>query len=180
MDQGTVWTIGHSTRPIEELLRLLAEHRIEALADVRRFPASRKHPQYNAAPLREALQRAGIGYLPLTELGGRRPARRDSQNVAWRNASFRGYADYMETPAFAAALEKLMGEARERRTAIMCAEAPWWRCHRALISDALMIRGFPVCHIMKAGGGCESHPYTSAATIAGGKLSYDGGQDRLT
>ncbi len=93
MEQGAVWTIGHSTRPIEEFLGLLAEHRIEVLADVRRFPASRKHPQFNAGPLEATLQKAGIEYFPLTELGGRRPARRDSHHVAWRNASFRGYSD---------------------------------------------------------------------------------------
>jgi uncharacterized protein (DUF488 family) len=175
-----VWTIGHSTRSIEEFIALLREHRIEELVDVRRFPASRKHPQFNAEALDHSLGKAGIAYLGLTELGGRRPARRDSPNVAWRNASFRGYADYMETPAFAAGLENLMGWANKRRTAMMCAESLWWQCHRALISDALKVRGYEVCHILKPGGACELHPYSAAATVAGGKLSYDGGQGRLT
>ena len=167
----TVWTIGHSTRPIEAFLALLAEQRIEALADVRRFPASRKHPQYNAEALREALKAAGIDYLPLTELGGRRPARPDSHNTAWRNESFRGYADYMETEVFNNSFQVLIAEAERRRTAIMCAEAVWWRCHRALLSDALKARGWTVCHIVQEGG-CKEHPYTAAASIVDGRLSY--------
>jgi uncharacterized protein (DUF488 family) len=175
-----IWTIGHSTHGIEEFRHLLREHRIEALADVRRFPGSRKHPQFNAEALEESLRESDIAYLALKELGGRRPARPDSRNTAWRNASFRGYADYMETPAFAAALQVLMNCAKEKRTAVMCAEALWWQCHRALISDALKVRGFEVCHIARPGGKCELHPYSAAATVAGGKLSYDGGQARLT
>ena len=171
----TIWTIGHSTRPIEELIALLAGQRIEAVADVRRFPASRKHPQYNAAPFAETLRAAGIEYAPFPQLGGRRNPRKDSHNTAWRNASFRGYADYMETAAFSSALEELMKISFLKRTAILCAEAVWWRCHRALISDALKARGFEVCHIVHAGA-CEDHPYTSAASIVDGRLSYAGPQ----
>jgi uncharacterized protein (DUF488 family) len=172
----TAWTLGHSTRPIEELLALLAEHRIEAVADVRRFPASRKHPHYNAGPFAEHLSAAGVEYVPFTALGGRRPTRPDSPNTAWRNASFRGYADYMETPAFDSAFHHLVALIEKKRTAILCAEAVWWRCHRALISDLLKAQGFEVCHIMQAGRPCEAHPYTSAAAIVDGKLSYSAPQ----
>ncbi len=171
----TVWTIGHSTRPLEAFLALLAGQRIEALADVRRFPASRKHPQYNAQALEGALRGAGIEYRPFVELGGRRPARPDSRNIAWRNASFRGYADYMETDAFAAAFQELLRLAENRRTAIMCAEAVWWRCHRALLSDALKARGWTVCHIVQEGA-CREHPYTAAANVVDGRLSYASNQ----
>jgi len=165
------WTIGHSTRPIDEFLALLAQERIEAVADVRRFPASRKHPHYNADNLEASLAAAGIGYLPMTELGGRRAARPDSRNTAWRNASFRGYADYMETDAFRSAFETLLASVNARRTAIMCAESLWWRCHRALLSDALKVRGYEVCHILGPRE-CSEHPYTAAATVADGRLSY--------
>ena len=173
------WTIGHSTHSIEAFLALLAEHRIEALADVRRFPSSRKFPHFNAPVLKPALEERGIDYLALPELGGRRPPRKDSRNVAWRNASFRGYADYMETPGFSAGLQILTKSLETERTAIMCAEALWWRCHRALIADALKADGFDVCHIMKAGEACAPHPYTSAARIVGGRLFYGSGQEPL-
>ncbi len=165
------WTIGHSTRLIGELLALLAENRIEAVADVRRFPASRKYPQYNAPALKEALEHAGIEYVHFPELGGRRPARPDSHNTAWRNASFRGYADYMETEVFASAFQKLIHLIKKQRTTLLCAEAVWWRCHRSLLSDAIKVRGFEVCHIVQAGA-CKPHPYTGAASIVDGKLSY--------
>jgi uncharacterized protein (DUF488 family) len=168
----TVWTIGHSTRPLDELLGLLAEHAIEAVADVRRFPASRKHPQYNAAAFAAALAGMHIEYAPFESLGGRRRTRPGSPNTAWRNASFRGYADYMQTPPFQAALAELICLLEKKRTAILCAEAVWWRCHRALISDELKARGLEVCHIVQPGRGCEAHPYTSAAAIVDGKLSY--------
>jgi len=165
------WTIGHSTRPIEDFLALLAEHGIQALADVRRFPASRKHPHFNAHNLEASLAGAGIEYVPMTGLGGRRPTRPDSRNTAWRNASFRGYADYMETEGFAFSFSLLLEFIEKRRTAIMCAEALWWRCHRSLISDALKVTGVEVCHILGPGDSTE-HPYTSAANVADGRLSY--------
>ena len=129
------------------------------------------HPHFNAEALTRSLAEAGLRYQGYVDLGGRRTPRADSANTRWRNASFRGYADYMETPAFDAALARLMADAAEARTAIMCAEAPWWRCHRALIADALKARGIEVLHIM----GKESlivHPYTSAASVVDGKLSY--------
>jgi uncharacterized protein (DUF488 family) len=174
----TIWTIGHSTRPLQEFLDLLQAAQIESLADVRRYPASRRHPQFNAPILAEALARMGVRYRAYTELGGRRTPRPGSSNTRWRNASFRGYADYMETAAFQEAFSRLSAEAGEARTAIMCAEAPWWRCHRSLIADALKVRGIEVLHIM-AQGKVVPHPYTLAATVVDGKLYYGPSKDLL-
>lgn len=170
----TIWTIGHSTRSIEEFIGLLKAHGIELVADVRSHPGSRTFPWFGRASLATALREAGIDYLHMPELGGRRRARPDSRNTAWRSASFRGYADYMETPAFRAGLERLVGEARRRRTAFMCSEAVWWRCHRGLIADALKADGATVLHI-EGEGPAREHPYTSAATIVEGRLDYGGG-----
>ena len=167
----TLWTIGHSTRALDAFLALLRWQQIELLVDVRRYPGSRMHPQFNSAPLAQSLADAGVRYRSAPDLGGRRTPRRDSRNTAWKNASFRGYADYMETPDFAAALERLMSEAAQQRTAIMCAEAVWWRCHRALIADALKARGVDVLHILD-GPKVAEHPYTAAARIVEGRLEY--------
>lgn len=167
----TIWTIGHSTRPLQEFLELLRGAAIESLADVRRYPASRRHPQFNAATLAQALAGEGMRYSAYTDLGGRRAPRSDSSNMRWRNASFRGYADYMETDAFQDALSRLNAEATQARTAVMCAEAPWWRCHRALIADALKARGAAVLHIMTKDK-VVPHPYTTAARVVDGKLYY--------
>lgn len=166
-----VWTIGHSSRPIDEFLSLLAEEKIERLADIRRYPGSRAHPHFNPEPLAGSLAAAGIEYVPFQDLGGRRSPDPASTNTVWRNAAFRAYADFMETPEFAAALERLVGMAGERRTAIMCSEAVWWRCHRSLVADALKAGGWRVLHIMGAGKVVE-HPYTSAARIVDGALVY--------
>jgi uncharacterized protein (DUF488 family) len=174
----TVWTIGHSTRDWPAFLAALQAHGIEAVADVRRFPASRKYPHFNLEAMARALEQAGIEYVHLPELGGRRPARRGSPNTAWRNTSFRGYADHMETPEYRAAEDKLIRLSEKKRTAMMCAEAVWWRCHRGLIADSLKSRGVEVLHISDAGAAKE-HPYTGAATIVEGRLSYAGGQQRL-
>ena len=171
MSVPAVWTIGHSTLPIDEFIGRLAQHRIETLADVRRFPGSRKHPQFNADALARSLQENKIRYVALPELGGRRRARPDSRNVAWRNESFRGYADYMETREFRAGLRRLVELLEDRRTAIMCAEGLWWRCHRALISDVLKAEGFDVRHVMPDGK-VVAHPYSSAAMVVDGRLSY--------
>ena len=168
----TVWTLGHSTRPLPEFLELLGRFRIEALADVRRYPASRRHPQYAATALEEVLNERGIEYRWVPELGGRRRPRSDSPHTAWRNASFRGYADHMDSSEFARAFAELMELAQRRRTAIMCAEALWWRCHRALIADALRVRGFEVLHILDDSQPVE-HPFTPAARILDGRLSYE-------
>ena len=166
-----LWTIGHSTRPIETFLDLLRWQQIERLVDVRRFPGSRRHPQFNSGPLAHSLADVRIDYRHAPELGGRRAPRRDSRNTAWRNASFRGYADYMETPEFAAALDRVIDDATTRRTAIMCAEAVWWQCHRSLIADALKVRGADVWHILDCPKLAE-HPYTSTARVVDGRLDY--------
>lgn len=167
----TLWTIGHSTHPLEEFIAILRAHRIETLADVRHFPGSRRHPHFGKEPLAAALREAGIGYVHFPALGGRRKPDPDSRNTAWRNESFRAYADYMETAPFASAIGELLQLAAHSRTAIMCAEAVWWRCHRSLISDYLKSRGIEVLHILNPRK-AESHPYTPAARIVAGKLTY--------
>ena len=165
------WTIGHSSRPLEEFIALLQSHGIERVADVRRYAGSRAHPHFNPDALAASLEDVGIAYTPFPELGGRRAPRADSPNTVWRNAAFRGYADYMATPAFHAGLQRFIGAARERRSSLMCAEAVWWRCHRGLIADALKADGIPVLHIMGIGRATE-HPYTAAARIVDGRLEY--------
>ncbi len=168
----TIWTVGHSTRTIEEFIALLRGHQIEILVDVRHFPGSRRLPHFNKAELARSLTQAGIRYEHLVELGGRRRVRPDSHNLMWRNASFRGYADYMETPPFQKGLERLLKIAGEGRTAIMCSEALWWRCHRSMIADALKADGVRVLHIISPQK-TQEHPYTAAARIVDGRLSYE-------
>ncbi|MGH8113449.1 MAG: DUF488 family protein [Rhodanobacteraceae bacterium] len=175
----TLWTIGHSTRTGEEFIALLQANDIEVLADVRHFPGSRRYPHFNAEPLRKALQNARIGYEPFTELGGRRNVLPDSPNTGWRHTAFRGYADYTASPAFQDGIERLKAVACAHRTAIMCAEAVWWRCHRGLISDQFKLHGTRVLHIMGPGAPRE-HPYTSAARIVDGKLDYSADQRDLS
>ena len=167
----TIWTIGHSTRDIDDFIALLAENDIEAVADVRSLPGSRKFPQYNAESLAESLPAAGIEYVPFKQLGGRRKMRKDSPHTIWRHPAFRGYADFMDTDDFKKGIDDLLELARKKRAAIMCSEAVWWRCHRSMISDYLKSIGVTVIHIM-AHGKTEVHPYTSAAKIANGKLVY--------
>jgi len=167
----TIWTIGHSTRSIEEFLNLLAEHEIELVIDVRKFPVSKRHAQFNEVNLRKSLTDAGVGYLWLPELGGRRTPRRDSPNTGWRNAGFRGYADHMMTREFREGFERVLESARTSRAALMCAESVWWRCHRGLISDALVVAGVKVVHIMGEGKAVE-HPMTPPAKVVDGRLSY--------
>lgn len=166
-----IWTIGHSTRPSDEFLSLLSHYRIEAVADVRRFPGSRRQPQYAQATLRTTLARQGVAYYWLPELGGRRRPRPDSPNTVWRNTSFRGYADHMSSTEFSSGLGKLLEFSEAQRTTLMCAEAVWWRCHRALIADALSVRGIEVIHISDCTHAVV-HPYTSPARIVHGRLSY--------
>lgn len=173
MNALAIWTIGHSTRTIEEFLDILRHCQIEILVDVRHFPGSRRLPHFNKEAMQDALAAAGIRYEHLIELGGRRSARPDSHNVAWRNASFRGFADYMETDPFRDGVERLLGIARVGRTAIMCSEAVWWRCHRSMIADYLKAKGFEVNHILSMTT-VQSHPYTSAASLVNGQLSYAG------
>lgn len=171
--QSVIWTIGHSTRSIEEFIAILKSFDLQVLVDVRSFPGSRRYPHFNRESLRESLSGEGIDYIHCPELGGRRRARPDSHNVAWRNESFRGYADYMETEGFRAAIEQLVEVANDRRCVVMCAEAVWWRCHRSLISDYLKVRGVNVAHVTNAHKS-EEHPFTSAARITDGVLSYRG------
>jgi len=171
--QLKLWTIGHSTRSIDEFIDALKSFEIQTLADVRSFPGSRRYPQFNKENLRASLAEKGIEYIHFPELGGRRRAKPDSLNMAWQSKTFRGYADYMETEGFQKGIERLLETARERRTAIMCAEAVWWRCHRSLISDYLKANEVEVTHTMAAGKS-QPHPFTAAASIVGGKLSYRG------
>ena len=173
LDSLTIWTIGHSTHTIEEFIGMLGHNQIEILVDVRHFPGSRRFPHFNKIAMQDALVTAGIRYEHLVELGGRRPVRPDSHNMAWRNASFRGYADYMETQPFRGGLDRLLEIARTGRTAIMCSEAVWWRCHRSMIADYLKAIGLHVFHIMGTKEGQE-HPYTSPAQVVCGRLSYQG------
>jgi uncharacterized protein (DUF488 family) len=189
-----IWTIGHSTRESDVFVSLLQENGIKSVADVRMLPGSKRYPQFNKEALIDSLGRAGIRYEHFPELGGRRKPKSDSKNTAWRNESFRGYADYMETAEFRNGIDRLVdlatgrvrpirhgmdssgwrtgGLAREAGpTAIMCAEAVWWRCHRALISDYLKARGIEVIHIVDKNK-TQPHPFTSAARIVDGELSY--------
>ena len=168
-----LWTVGHSTLSIEAFLANLAAARIEAVADVRRHAGSRRYPQFNPDALAQSLRGAGVDYVPMPALGGRRKPRPDSSNTNWRNDSFRGYADYMETPAFRSALAALAGRAAAQRTSVMCAEAVWWRCHRGLIADAFVASGTPVWNI-GTDGRVEAHPFTSAARLVDGELTYGG------
>jgi uncharacterized protein DUF488 len=172
-DASRIWTIGHSTRGAEEFVEILREHQIEVLVDVRSFPGSRRYPHFNKGPLSETLPEAGIEYLHAPELGGRRKPRPGSKNIAWQNEGFRGYADYMETADFQNGIKALLELGGSKRAAIMCAEALWWRCHRSLIADYLKARGVEVIHIVSTGK-AELHPYTSAARVINGRLSYEG------
>jgi uncharacterized protein (DUF488 family) len=166
-----ILTVGHSTHSIDEFLNLLTGHGVRRLVDVRTVPRSRHNPQFNREELPKSLRRAHIGYTHLPELGGLRHSRKDSPNTGWRNLSFRGFADYMQTPEFEAGLQKLLRMAGEEPVAIMCAESVPWRCHRSLIADALAARGLPVAHIIgeKPAG---PHKITPFAKIEGTVVTY--------
>ena len=166
----TIYTIGHSTRSLDDFLALLERSRIECLIDVRAFPGSRRHPQFNKEALARSLGEHGIAYVHMPTLGGRRRARPDAPPTAWRNEGFRGYADYMRTPDFHRALDELIAHAAERRTVIMCSEAVPWRCHRTLISDALHARRVSVEHILDRG--TSTHALTSFAVVQNGEVTY--------
>lgn len=168
---AVVLTIGHSTRSAAELIALLKANKVEGVVDVRTIPRSRANPQFNSAALQRELEAAGIGYRHAPSLGGLRHARPDSPNTGWHNASFRGFADYMQTREFANALEALAGEAEEERLALMCAEAVPWRCHRSLIADALTVRGIPVEHIVGKGR-TRPHVLTPWAVVKGMAIEY--------
>jgi len=167
-----IWTIGHSTRRIDIFLSLLGENGIKLVADVRMFPGSKRYPQFGRGALAKSLNEHVVRYEHFPELGGRGKAKPDSKNAAWRNEAFRGYADYMETEDFRNGFARLVDLAHQSGpTAIMCAEAVWWRCHRSLISDYLKARGVEVIHILDEKK-TEPHPFTSAAQILNGDLSY--------
>jgi uncharacterized protein (DUF488 family) len=168
-----IWTVGHSTRSGEEFVEILKSHNLEVLVDVRTYPGSRRYPQFNKEALGESLKGAGIEYRHQANLGGRRTPRPDSHNSAWRNPQFRGYADHMESEQFKDGVRELLELASTKRVAVMCAEAVWWRCHRSLIADYLKAEGHEVIHILDERK-TEEHPFTSAARIVDGKLSYRG------
>ena len=166
-----IFTVGHSTHALDRLVELLLGHGVGGLADVRRAPRSRRTPQFNADRLARELPAAGIAYAHLAELGGRRSVAPGSPNDGWRVAAFRGYADHMATPEFAAGLRRLEALGAERPTAIMCAEAVWWRCHRRLVADALLVGGWRVRHVA-ADGRLSDHELTPFARVEGERLVY--------
>jgi uncharacterized protein (DUF488 family) len=176
--KGAVFTVGHSTHPIEEFIAELKAYGIEALGDVRTVPKSRHNPQFNADALAASLPAAGIQYVPMQALGGLRKPRKDSPNSGWRNESFRGYADYMQTAPFQAALRALMALGAKKRTAIMCAEAVPWRCHRSLVADALNAHGVPVVEIMSETN-ARAHKLTAFAKVEGESVTYPPEQGSL-
>ena len=171
-----IWTIGHSNKPFEEFVGLLKVNKINVLADVRRYPGSAKYPQFNQEFLQQELKNSNLTYCHYPDLGGRRKAHKDSKNTAWRNEAFKGYADFMETQQFQEALTNLISVSHGNRIAMMCSEVLWWRCHRSLIADALKSTGWTVWHILSETK-VQEHPYTSAARLRDGKLSY--GPDQL-
>jgi uncharacterized protein (DUF488 family) len=174
----TIFTIGHSTRPIAEFIELLRSNGVAQLLDIRTIPKSRHNPQFNSEALAASLHAARIRYVHMKELGGLRHARKDSINLGWRNASFRGYADYMQTDEFVTALNRTIELAAAHPTALMCAEAVPWRCHRSLVSDALIVRGIRVLEIVSAAEPKE-HALTPFARVAGARITYPGDQSSL-
>ena len=170
---NTLWTLGHSTHPIEAFVALLKAHGIQQLIDIRTLPGSTRHPQFNQDNLKDSLAAAKIGYRHMKGLGGLRKPKADSINTGWKNSGFRGYADYMQTEEFERQLEQLIEWSEEMPTAVMCAEALPWKCHRSLLSDALGVRKVQVRHIMSATQ-APPHRRTPFAKISKGKLSYPG------
>ncbi len=166
-----IYTIGHSTHTMEEFISMLKSVGVKQLVDIRGLPGSRKFPQFDQENMEKVLPENGIQYMYLKDLGGRRKVKKDSKNTRWRNDSFRGYADYMETDSFKNAIVELEKIALQQPTAYMCAEAVWWRCHRSMVSDDLKAKGWTVLHIMGIGK-TEEHPYTSPARIVDGAVCY--------
>ena len=171
-----IWTIGHSTRTIDEFINMLQSFQIRVLVDVRNYPGSRRYPHFNQDALEISLAKHNVDYVHLKSLGGRRKPKPDSINTLWRNEAFRGYADYMETDDFKEGVNQLQMLGDKSSAAFMCSEAVWWRCHRSLISDYLKSTGWTVMHIMEVGK-AEEHPYTSAARLVNGVLTYHKGAD---
>jgi len=175
---GSIFTVGHSTLPIERFVTLLHTYGIERLVDIRTVPRSRHNPQFNADALADALRVENIEYVPLASLGGLRHPRKDSPNMGWRNESFRGYADYMQTEAFQNGLDALLQMNRQNRAAIMCAEAVPWRCHRSLVADALTVRGIAVIDILSETSH-QRHALTPFARVEGATITYPPDQASL-
>lgn len=167
----TIWTIGHSTRSLEEFISLLQSYKIKNVADIRHYPGSKRFPHFNKNELCESLLKNNIRYTHIEQLGGRRKANIDSINTAWRHPAFRGYADYMETTDFKKGIEILVEMGLKEPTAFMCSEAVWWRCHRSMVADYLKVKGWYVIHVMGLNNKVE-HPYTSPAKVIDGKLIY--------
>lgn len=172
MKEKSIWTIGHSTRQLNDLIALLKSFSILQVVDIRNYPGSKRFPHFNKEALEISLPKNGIVYNHIKELGGRRKPVPGSVNTAWRNEAFRGYADYMQTEDFKNAIEKLESFALQVHAAYMCSEAVWWSCHRSLVSDYLKIRGWQVWHIMDTGKATE-HPYTKPARVINGRLYYN-------
>lgn len=166
-----IYTIGHSTHPINEFILRLQSFHVKLLVDIRRYPGSRKYPAYNKSNLETVFPKIGIRYEHIEELGGRRKVLPNSKNNRWLKDTFKGYADYMETKEFAEVIHRLQTLAADKTTAIMCAEAVWWRCHRSMVADYLKAKGWTVLHIM-AKDKVQEHPYTQAAQIRNGNLVY--------
>jgi uncharacterized protein (DUF488 family) len=175
--KSTIFTIGHSTRSLNELIELFRTNGVKRVIDIRTIPRSRHNPQFNRETLGPALRKRGIGYLHLKKLGGLRHAKPDSKNLGWHNSSFRGFADYMETPEFAAGLSRAMNLAKARPSALMCAEAVPWRCHRSLVADALLVRGIEVLDIVGVSAP-RPHLLTPFARVRGLRISYPNDKPR--
>lgn len=168
----TIYTIGHSTHSLEEFMDMLKSFNVKHVVDIRRFPGSRKYPHFNKPDLEQSLHQNGIKYTHIELLGGRRPVKKDSPPSRWRNASFRGYADYMQTDEFKTGIKELEKIAKKESVAYMCSEAVWWRCHRSMVSDYLKAKGWDVEHIMAINKE-EEHPYTSPARVVNGEVFYN-------
>jgi uncharacterized protein (DUF488 family) len=174
-DVPAIFTIGHSTHELARFVSLLRAHRVESVVDVRRYPRSRRMPYFSGDALAESLTAEGLSYVHLVELGGRRQALKSSPNTGWTTSGFRGYADHMASPEFEAGLAQVEAIARKSASALMCAEALWWRCHRRLVADALVARGWRVTHI-GADGRLEDHALTPFATVRGDRVTYPADQ----
>jgi len=172
VEQPLIWTIGHSTRSLEEFILMLQSCNIQVVADIRSFPGSRKFPHFNKEVLAETLPGKEIQYVHIKDLGGRRKANPNSKNTGWRHIAFRSYADYMETETSRRVLKNLEKIASEKRTAFMCSEAVWWRCHRSMVADFLKLHGWKVLHIMGIDKITE-HAYTAPARVLNGELNYE-------
>lgn len=171
MQEKVIWTIGHSTHTLEKFINLLNSFEIKLIADIRSYPGSKRFPHFNKELLKVSLAQNNIEYLHLKDLGGRRKTKPDSVNDGWRHDAFRGYADYMETDFFDYSIKELELLGLRTRTAYMCSEALWWRCHRSMVSDWLKLNGWKVIHIMGQRKS-EEHPYTQPARIVNGNLIY--------